>query len=139
MASTTDTLRDRWSDLIGADLIDSRDLCDLLAEAEAEADALAEDDDASAEDRDDLRDLIGEIRAAVAMVDDYAEDDASDGVALIRDTYFAEYARDLAEDIGAIDPQAGWPHSCIDWERAADELRMDYTAVEILGVRYWLR
>lgn len=27
----------------------------------------------------------------------------------------------------------------IDWERAAEELRMDYTAVDFDGVTYWVR
>lgn len=61
------------------------------------------------------------------------------GETLIRDTYFEDYARELAEDIGAVDPNAGWPAYCIDWERAARELRMDYTAVDFDGVTYWVR
>lgn len=60
-------------------------------------------------------------------------------VTLIRDSYFREYAQELAEDIGAINPDAGWPYSCIDWEQAARELRMDYTPVEFDGVTYWVR
>lgn len=60
-------------------------------------------------------------------------------VTLIRDSYFVDYAQQLAEDIGAVDPQAGWPTYCIDWERAARDLRMDYTSVEFDGVTYWTR
>ena len=37
-----------------------------------------------------------------------------------------EYAQDLAESIGAIDSDASWPLSYIDWERAARDLMMDY-------------
>jgi antirestriction protein len=38
-----------------------------------------------------------------------------------------EFAMELADDIGAIDSDAGWPNSCIDWERATRELFMgDY-------------
>lgn len=36
-----------------------------------------------------------------------------------------EFAEQLAEDIGAIDRNARWPLSYIDWSRAADELRHD--------------
>jgi hypothetical protein len=28
---------------------------------------------------------------------------------------------------------------CIDWNEAASELQMDYTAVEFDGVTYWVR
>lgn len=61
------------------------------------------------------------------------------GEALIRDSYFEEYAQELAEDIGAINPDSSWPNNCIDWERAARELRMDYTGVDFDGVTYWTR
>ena len=61
------------------------------------------------------------------------------GSTLIRDTYFTEYAQELAEDIGAISSDAQWPLYCIDWERAARDLRVDYTAVEFDGTTYWVR
>lgn len=61
-------------------------------------------------------------------------------VTLIRDSYFEEYVEDLAADIYGDDLRSGeWPFSCIDWERAARELRMDYTSVEYDGVTYWYR
>lgn len=66
-------------------------------------------------------------------------DDWEYGVTLIRDSYFQEYAEELADDIGAIDKKAGWPLNCIDWEAAADQLKMDYTAIEFDGVTYWVR
>ena len=40
-----------------------------------------------------------------------------------------DYAQQLAEDTGAIDEDARWPHNCIDWERAARELSYDYTLI----------
>jgi antirestriction protein len=60
-------------------------------------------------------------------------------VTLIRDSYFQTYAQELAEDIGAIKADSTWPHTCIDWEHAARELRYDYSAVEINGATYWTR
>lgn len=60
-------------------------------------------------------------------------------VTLIRDSYFKTYAQELADDIGAIDANATWPNTCIDWDRAARELRMDYTSVSFDGVDYWVR
>ena len=61
------------------------------------------------------------------------------GATLIRDSYFTEYAQDLAEDIGAIDRDSNWPATHIDWDAAADELKTDYTCVDFDGVEYWIR
>lgn len=60
-------------------------------------------------------------------------------VTLIRDSYFEDYARELAEDIGAIDKSAQWPNNCIDWEKATRELQTDYSSVEFDGETYWYR
>jgi hypothetical protein len=58
---------------------------------------------------------------------------------LIRSDSFVEYAEELAEDIGAIDRDAGWPLQYIDWEAAADALRQDYTEVDFDGDTYYVR
>lgn len=60
-------------------------------------------------------------------------------VTLIRDDYFEQYARDLADDIGAINRDAKWPNTHIDWEAAARDLQQDYSSVEWDGVTYWYR
>ena len=36
------------------------------------------------------------------------------------------FARELAESIEAIDQKASWPHTCIDWNQAAEELMQDF-------------
>lgn len=82
-----------------------------------------------------------ELKVLTTLAEE-AEGYASDwthGEALIRDSYFETYARELADDIGAINKDATWPNDCIDWERAADELKMDYTSVDFDGVDYWVR
>jgi antirestriction protein len=61
------------------------------------------------------------------------------GETLIRYDYFKEYAQQLAEDTGAIRHETSWPYTCIDWERAARELKMDYTAVYFGGIEYFIR
>lgn len=80
---------------------------------------------------------LKELKELAADCSDYS--DWKHGVTLIRDSYFKEYAQEFADDIGAIDKDAGWPNDCIDWERAARELQMDYTSVEWGGVTYWYR
>lgn len=61
------------------------------------------------------------------------------GASLIRDSYFTDYAEQLADDIGAIDHNANWPVCHIDWDAAAASLQQDYTSVEFDGVTYWVR
>lgn len=80
---------------------------------------------------------LAKLKALAEEGEDYG--DWAHGEALIRDSYFQEYAEQLADDIGAINPKATWPLNCIDWEKAADELKMDYTSVEFGGVTYWMR
>ena len=58
---------------------------------------------------------------------------------LIRDDAFEDHARALADDIGAVDSEASWPSSHIDWPAAAAALQQDYSEVEYGGVTYWYR
>jgi hypothetical protein len=46
---------------------------------------------------------------------------------------------ELAEDIGAIDRNASWPATYIDWEAAADSLKADYSSIDFNGEDYWIR
>lgn len=39
-----------------------------------------------------------------------------------------DFARDMAEQTGALDKDAKWPMNCIDWEYAARELMYDYSS-----------
>jgi hypothetical protein len=84
----------------------------------------------------------GEELKALEALQEEAEGSCPDwryGVALVRDSYFEDYARDFADDIGAVNKNASWPNDCIDWDRAARLLQMDYTSVEFDGVTYWVR
>jgi hypothetical protein len=83
-----------------------------------------------------------ELRALKALATE-AEGYAADwhhGETLIRDSYFEEYARDLAEDIHGREALSGaWPFGCIDWQEAAEQLQQDYTSVDFGGVTFWIR
>ena len=114
----------------GQDIIDSRDVIERVAELTKKA----EDVGLTDEERDELDALADLASEAEGYTSDWVY-----GEALIRDSYFEEYARELADDIGAIDANASWPLGCIDWERAASELQQDYTSVDFDGVTYWTR
>lgn len=137
---------------IGDDILDVRDLIERFEELEAERDEYGAD----AEDEDSSGDPEGwaltypedaaELALLAELLDDlkgYGGDHQWKGdgypVMLIRDSYFKEYAMELADNIGAIDHNAGWPANCIDWDQAARELRTDYSEVDIDGHTYYYR
>ena len=118
---------------------DILDVRDIIARVEFLESADDVDQDAGSEDQQEL----AQLWAVLEQCKGYGGDEQWRGdwypITLIRDDYFTEYAQELAEDIGAISPQATWPLNCIDWERAARELQMDYSTVEYNDVTYWYR
>lgn len=61
-----------------------------------------------------------------------------DGESMIPEDEFEDYARELADDLGSTKGDE-WPFTCIDWEKAADELKQDYTSVSYQGTDYYVR
>lgn len=138
------------------DIIDSRDIIERIEELRAERAALVADIEAAKEAGEEL---VAELAIAERALSDWdASDDASElralealaeqcegygdweyGEALIRRSYFRDYAEELAEDIGAVDRNASWPMRHIDWDAAARDLEHDYTSVDFEGVEYLMR
>lgn len=128
------------------DMIDSRDVRARIEELESErsdlADAMdAEDYQLSA--KEELEDWDEENAAELKSLHALEEQasgyaDWDDGATLIRDSYFKDYAMQLAEDLGSM-PTDTWPLRCIDWDQAASELQQDYTSVDFDGITYWIR
>ena len=90
--------------------------------------------DAEAEFDKDEAEELGELENLESEIPEFMR-----GEALIPEDDFEDYARQLADDIGAIDSDANWPTCHIDWEAAAADLRMDYTEVEYQGETYLAR
>ncbi len=116
----------------GDDIIDSREVIARIRELEELQDD--EDSEMEEEDSDELAILLELAEEASGYAPDWEY-----GEALIRDSYFETYARELADDIGAISKDAGWPMAHIDWEAAAEALQQDYTEIDFDGVSYWVR
>ena len=120
---------------LSADIIDVRDIIKQFEELEdlQESGGYLETPDCE----------MSELRKLLAELEGTGGDEQWRGdwypVTLIRDSYFKTYAQDLAEDTGSIDRDAKWPHTCIDWDHAARELRYDYTCVDVAGVTYYTR
>lgn len=106
------------------DVIDSRDIIERISDLEGTTDA---------DEQAELESLEALAKEAEGSPDwEYGE-------TLIRDSYFADYAQELAEEIGAIKGDEGWPLNCINWKQAARELQQDYFSVEFDGIDYWIR
>lgn len=114
------------------DVVDMRDVTERYEELE-DAEDLEEDEIV---ERDQFEELLNSLKGYGG--DHQWRGDWYPG-SLIRDSYFQDYAEELADDIGAIDRNANWPCNCIDWERAARELQVDYSQVDWDGVTYWYR
>lgn len=146
------------SDIVNSqDILDSRDVIarrdELAEEREALAEALADLEADTANDpqykdadaqRDTAKDALAEWDAdnaeELAALEAFIQDGSAEwdhGVTLVRETYFEDYAQELADDLGAIPKDARWPLTCIDWEHAARELRYDYTGADFDGVTYY--
>jgi len=132
-------------------ILDTRELQERADELDSERDTAAEESvgfEASEEEKEvSERDAItkwnasedGEELADVETLRDEIGSEWEYGVQLIPTDDFEDYAREFAEDIGAISNDAKWPYNCIDWERAARELMMDYSEVEFRGTSYQYR
>ena len=124
---------------LSANTVDVRDIIERVEELENTVPPAEESDGDDNEDREELATLVG-------ILDDLKGNGGDEQwrgdwypTTLIRETYFEDYARELAEDIGAIDKNAAWPARHIDWEAAAQELLQDYQETDIEGTTYYYR
>jgi hypothetical protein len=133
------------------DIMDSRDIIEKLEEMQDEWESLVVDVEEAETEKDkekaqtaldewneEYSEELAALRSFCEEAEGYSED-WKYGATLIRDSYFSDYAIQFAEDIGAIKDDATWPNTCIDWDQAAKELQMDYSAVEFDGITYWVR
>lgn len=135
--TTTETKEITNSD----DLIDVRDVIARFEELETELDD-AHDDSAT----DEVLDLRAEFNTLKELLDELRGNGGDEQwrgdwypVTLIRYSRFEDYAKELAEDIGAINRDAKWPNNHIDWESAAKELQQDYSSCDFDGIDYLYR
>lgn len=128
------------------DVLDSRDIIARLEELQSDRDSyvLGAPDGTETPNPDGWREdnpgdalELDSLEKLAADGESYSED-WEHGAALIRDSYFTEYAQEMLEDCGTI--PANLPaYIHIDWEATARDIRVDYTSVEFDGVTYWVR
>jgi hypothetical protein len=139
---------------IGGDIMDSRDVIKrleiyreavrLMGVPDEKLDTMDHDEwpEELSEDLDsDDSEIVDEFLRLRAL-DEQGQETGGDwqfGETLIRESYFVEYAEDYADDIGAIDKDARWPLTHIDWDAAAADLRQDYSEVKYGDETYLTR
>lgn len=109
----------------GAEMFDSRDVTERIDYLVDKADDVGLDE----EEKDELR-ILNELREEAGDAFGY-------GMTFVSDDYFEQYAKQFAEDIGAVNDSNRWPTTCINWEQAALELQQDYTSYNLQGTTYW--
>ena len=129
---------------LSAEYIDVRDI--IARVEELEKDRGGYDADALDAWRENYPGDEEELEALTAILEDLKDNGGDEQwrgdwypVTLIRGDHFEDYARELAEDIGAVNKNAEWPNNHIDWEAAAEALQQDYTSTDIDGTDYWYR
>lgn len=116
----------------GSDIVDMRDVLERRDQIPPNKDAYLRDADDS-EYLELVTELEGQLWTDLETVAHQYDP------ILILDSYFETYAQDFAEDIGAINREADWPANHIDWEAAADSLKMDFTEYTIGRYTYYGR
>jgi DNA repair exonuclease SbcCD ATPase subunit len=123
----------------------------VLANAESE-----DDQDAIESVENDIGNVKDAIESARDAIEDFKEDEYDEliqlardgenysgdwkyGATLIRDSYFREYAEDLARDCCDMKSASEWPFCCIDWNLASEQLKQDYTEINFGDDVYWVR
>lgn len=116
------------------------DLAELLNDPGATGPAIEEARErvTDAEDAWDADDRE-ELKLLRAFADEMSCADWHHGETLIHDSYFRDYAEQMAIDIGAISGNESWPLSFIDWDAAVEALKQDYISAELDGETYWAR
>lgn len=117
--------------------LDSRDVYQRICELESEVKHMNDSPDEY--DSDDIECAKCELATLESFRAEIDHPDFMSGMTLISENYFTEYTQEFANDIGAVDLKEGWPFNHIDWDAAADELRMDYSSAELDGTTYLFR
>lgn len=125
------TLADNKTD----DIIDIRDIMERVEFLESEVEYYDEKDVLEEnEELTVLRNFLEELRGCGG--DEQWRGDWYP-VALIKDSYFEDYAKQFAEDCGFLKNVHTWPFNCIDWQEAASQLQGDYISADLAGTTYW--
>jgi hypothetical protein len=136
-------MRTQYGELdLSADMLDVRDIiarCEHLeALRQPGAVDLGEEDNATDQDT-----LFAELALLESVLSDLAGNGGDEQwrgawypITLIHDDYFVDAMRERVQDC-AILPREIPSYLVIDWNKTAENMRMDYASIEIDGNTYW--
>jgi hypothetical protein len=117
------------------DIVRTDDIVSRIEELEEARDILA-DSDLSDEEKDGYEFGDDEERE-LEMLEDVLKD-IGDADEIINENYFPDYAKQYVEDCYEGDFDS-FPFNCMDWEKVAEEMLVDYTEVSFDGVSFYYR
>jgi hypothetical protein len=149
-------LRDQRGDL--------EELREAVEEAQGDYNDLQDDEDATEAQREEAGDELAAARKALQEAEAFRETEDGEELAklesllkelcgyggdhqfdgdwypgmLIRYSHFTDYCMELVQDIGDL-PKDIPSYLAIDWDKTADNLRVDYSEVEFDGVTFLYR
>jgi hypothetical protein len=130
------------SDLAREDVFDSRDAEETREELQDRADAYEawQADPENEKECEPLDEDEAELLKTLTTLADDVGSEWSHGVGFIRESYFEDYAREMADDCGYIKDAGDNPLiQCIDWKEWAELVQQDYSSAEIGGVTFYYR
>ena len=129
----------RIKELQGADYLDESENEELEELEESENEELEELEESENEELEELEELLTLMDELQGCGGDFKWRGDWYPAFLIRDSHFQDYAQELAEDCDLLKNATSWPLTCIDWEKAARELKYDYSCADFRGVTFWFR
>lgn len=130
-----------------AEVIDTRDIVELITEVEDKITELESDiEDIGDDEEAKLEYLESELdsyQTDLEILENIKEEVGSEfehGESLIRDDYFTDYQKEMLIDCGMLPKDIpSFIENNIDWDAVADDLKVDYSDIEIEGETYWYR
>lgn len=128
------------------DVLDVRDIAAQVRKAGYVA-YDADTEDFSEDERDEAREALEAYASALDRLGVDYEDGAEslaaaweelDGPTMIREPHWENYVEEYLKELGYLPRDLAWFIE-IDWSATAENVRQDYTDVELDGVTYYIR
>ena len=86
----------------------------------------------------DEKEELEELKEAIEELEYYSAIENEE--VLIKENYFTDYCKELSDDLGYISSDIpSFITNNIDWSGVAEELKMDYSEIEINAINFYFR